>query len=229
MITPIDRYYALYSYGRTLAVKYSKRILANTIKPDQAVVLTHNYTPTYLISFASNFNNLVFLFTKGYDYSKDPIFNKIPLPQSKEIEKTYIKGLIYNARQIHEKIMTAQPIVKEDLRYIPKDRTIKKINIRTDVGIEIIDFIYQLDFYPALVLDATNFTKNVVNMTSKEYVVNVFSDKKQFDNKDDPLKLTDESVFIKNKKVEEDKKKKKAKKKNNEYIMNTSNLSTTNH
>jgi hypothetical protein len=172
----ILRYNSFYSYGFGLAQRYSTKIIDNTKNPTEAVIFTVNYTPIYILSFARNFDNLVFLINEFYDYSKDPIFD-LPTASDVKTEERYIKGMIYNAPNIHRKVTLGYKIKESDLNFDPRNFTKKSIEVTEGGKMDTIDYIYTLDYYPALVLDATNFTRNVTTKNKKNVIVNRFGGK----------------------------------------------------
>lgn len=173
MISPIlQKYITLAQFADQFARRYTKKIIDRTDNPLEAVIVTRNYTPTYLINFASKFRNLLFLLDTPYDYGSDPLFN-VSKTDNFKIEITRIKGLIYNAERLNFKIMNGEVINEQDFYY--KDTDFHVANVRVEVSKQpLIDFVYQLPNFPALIIDATEFSRTFKVVSNREFVINYF-------------------------------------------------------
>lgn len=191
---------------------YSKRI-KDDLKEDAkrtTLILIRDFTPIFILGFASFFDNVRIILTQNYDFEHDIMFNMKNTNRA-SILTTYIKALYYKAPKLKTLIRQGYKLQESDLNFNTKDYNQKRISVKNyTVGFDLDQYVARLEGFPALVIDARIFENTVKEIRKNEsdivlFYTNLITVKKESEElKDDTLDKMIETIREKNEELKKD-------------------------
>jgi hypothetical protein len=160
----------LLSKAEDFAQYYSKRI-KDDLKRDSrrsTLILIRDFTPIFILGFASYFDNVRIILTQNYNFEKDIMFNMKNTCRA-SVLTTYIKALYYKAPKLKTLIRQGYKLQESDLNFNTKDFNQKRISVKNyTVGFDLDQYVTKLQGFPALVIDARIFENTVKEIKKNE-------------------------------------------------------------
>jgi hypothetical protein len=130
-------------------------------KLETTLILIRDFTPIFILGFASYFDNVRIILTQNYDFENDILFNMKNTTNLKKVV-TYIKALYYKAPELKEIIYNGYRLDENNMTFNMKNYNSNRIEIIPyKIGFDVNEYITKLEGFPALVIDARLFEAEV--------------------------------------------------------------------
>jgi hypothetical protein len=149
---------------------YTNKIKENIKKDPEAptLILIRDFTPIFILGFASYFDNVRIILTQNYDFKNDVMFNMNNTNKA-NVLSSYIKALYFKAPALKTLIRQGYKLRSEDLNYNPANYNMNRISVKLyTINFDMDQYLTTLKGFPALVIDARIFENTIKEVKKNE-------------------------------------------------------------
>jgi hypothetical protein len=157
-----DKIYML-NMAENFAWYYSGRIkeAVKEGKIETTLILIRDFTPVFILGFASKFDNVRIILTQNYNFENDILFD-IKNTKDVEVLKSYIRALYYKADELKNLIRNGHKIKEPQMSFNCKSFNMNRLEIVAyKIDFDLQQYVTKLRGFPALIIDARLFEAKV--------------------------------------------------------------------